>query len=257
MGLELEGVAVRGRTYSNVPADAPGRSSGLDRGRGRFILRSSYEPPGAAWGPCPRGVREEIRVTARAEQKGRTRERILESAARLLRERGIAGAGVAEVMKGASLTVGGFYAHFASKEALVDEALGRTAVALRERLFARIEEKPAAARAEVLLKRYLSPAHRDDIERGCPLPAVVGEVGTTASAHGEALAEQIDAMASRIEALLPTPCALPRRHVALGLIALMVGGLSLSRALRGTPLSDEVLKASRALGTLATRGESA
>lgn len=194
-------------------------------------------------------------MTARAEQKERTRERILGSAARLLRERGIAGAGVAEVMKGATLTVGGFYAHFASKEALIDETLRRTAATLRDRLFARIEEKPEEARAEVILKRYLSAAHRDDIERGCPFPAVVGEVGTTASEHGAVLAEQIEALASRIQALLPASGALPRRTVALGLVALMVGGLSLSRALRGTPLSDEVIKAARALGGLATRGD--
>ena len=77
-------------------------------------------------------------MSVKAEQKEKSLERILESAARLLRARGIAGAGVAEVMKGASLTVGGFYAHFASKEALVNEALGRSAATTRERLFARI-----------------------------------------------------------------------------------------------------------------------
>jgi TetR/AcrR family transcriptional repressor of nem operon len=192
-------------------------------------------------------------MNAKAEQKERSHERILESASRLLRARGIAGAGVAEVMKGASLTVGGFYAHFASKEALVDETLRRTAAAMRERLFARIEDKPEEARVEVILKRYLAPAHRDDVENGCSLPAVVGEVATTASAHGETLRAQIDALASGIEELLPASGAVPRRHLALGLVALMVGGLSLSRALRGTPLSDEVLKAARALGTLATR----
>ena len=134
-------------------------------------------------------------MSVKAEQKEKSHERILASASRLLRARGgIAGAGVAEVMKGASLTVGGFYAHFASKEALVNGGpLGRTAAVTRERLFARIEEKPEAARAEVILKRYLSPAHRDDVERGCSLPAVVGEVGTTASEHSEALSEQVDA----------------------------------------------------------------
>jgi TetR/AcrR family transcriptional repressor of nem operon len=192
-------------------------------------------------------------MNAKADQKERSHGRILDSASRLLRARGIAGAGVAEVMKGASLTVGGFYAHFASKEALIDEALKRIGAATRERLFARIEEKPETARAEVVLKRYLSPAHRDDVERGCALPAVVGEVGTTASAHSETLSEQIEALASGIEALLPGSVALPRRHLALGLVAVMVGGLSLSRALRGTPLSDEVLRVSRSLGTFAVR----
>jgi TetR/AcrR family transcriptional repressor of nem operon len=193
-------------------------------------------------------------MATRTEQKEQSHERILESAARLLRERGIAGAGIADVMRGARLTVGGFYAHFASKEDLINETLARTACAMRDRLFFRIEEKPEAARIEVILKRYLSPAHRDDLVQGCPFPAVVGEVGTTAGAHSQALAEQVEALASRLEALLPPCGALPRRAVALGLVAVMIGGLSLARALRGTPLSDEVLRASRALGALVTRG---
>ena len=66
-------------------------------------------------------------MTAKEEQKERSHATILESAARLLRERGISGARVADVMKGAGLTVGGFYAHFGSKEALVDEVLRRAA----------------------------------------------------------------------------------------------------------------------------------
>src|SRR3954469_10430345 len=114
-------------------------------------------------------------MTSKADQKERTHGTILESAARLLRAKGISGARVADVMKGAGLTVGGFYAHFASKDRLIDEALRRTAREMRERLFVRIEDKPPAARGEVILKRYLSPAHRDDT-RGCSLPAVVGEV---------------------------------------------------------------------------------
>src|SRR5712664_3202269 len=95
-------------------------------------------------------------MKAKAEQKERSHESILQSAARLIREKGISGAGVADVMKGAALTVGGFYAHFSSKDELVDETLRRTCTTLRDRLFARLDEKPEADRAEVILKRYLS-----------------------------------------------------------------------------------------------------
>ncbi len=192
-------------------------------------------------------------MNAKAEQKERSHETILESASRLLREKGIAGARVAEVMLGAGLTVGGFYAHFASKEALIDEALRLTGESLRNRLFIKLDEKPEEDRAEVVLKRYLSPAHRDDFARGCPLPAVVGEVGTTAPQHREVLGEQIEALASGLASHLPEGGAVPARYLALGMVALMYGGLSLSRALRGTPLSDEVLKACRALGAMGTR----
>lgn len=193
-------------------------------------------------------------MNAKAEQKERTHETILESAARLVRAKGISGARVAEVMKGAGLTVGGFYAHFASKEALVDDALRLTAARMRERLFVKLDEKDPADRAEVVLKRYLSVAHRDEVEHGCPFPAVIGEVATTAPEHSAVLAELVDAFAKELGAHLPTGDGLHRRHLAIALFALMYGGLSLARALRGTELSDEVIKACRAFGRVALRG---
>jgi TetR/AcrR family transcriptional repressor of nem operon len=196
-------------------------------------------------------------MSAKAEQKERTHETILTSAARLLRSKGIAGARVADVMSGAGLTVGGFYAHFGSKEALVDDVLRLTAARLRERLFAGLETKDEADRAEVVLKRYLSAAHRDDVENGCPFPAVVGEVATTAPEHRKVLAEQVDVFAKELQRMLPRADRLPPRHLAIGLLALMVGGLGLARALRGTALSDEVIKACRAFGRLALRGDAA
>jgi TetR/AcrR family transcriptional regulator, transcriptional repressor for nem operon len=191
-------------------------------------------------------------MSAKAAQKERTHESILDSACRLMRERGIGGARVADVMKGAGLTVGGFYAHFASKEDLVDHVFRRTAAAARDRFLHGIDDKPAEARVEVLMKRYLSTAHRDASSDGCPMPAVVGEVATTAPEHGEVLAEGVDLLATAIQARLPTSgSASTRRTIALGVVALMFGGLTLARATRGTPLSDEMLKACRAFGKLA------
>ncbi len=190
-------------------------------------------------------------MNAKADQKSRTHETILESAARLVRAKGIAGARVAEVMKGAGLTVGGFYAHFASKEALVDDALRLTAARMRQRAFAGLEHKPEADRAEVVLKRYLSTAHRDDLEGGCPFPAVIGEVATTAPEHTKVVAEQVDAFAAELQTFLPTSEELSKRYLAIGLFALMYGGLGLARATRGTDLSDEVIKACRAFGRFA------
>lgn len=193
-------------------------------------------------------------MNLKVEQKERSHESILQSAARLVREKGISGTRVADVMKGAALTVGAFYAHFSSKDELVDETLRRTGATLRDRLFARIEEKPEADRAEVLLKRYLSADHRDAATLGCPMPAVVGEVGTTAPQHRAAVAEQLESLADGLADHLPAGGIVPRRLLAIGLVALMYGGLSLSRAIKGTALSDEVLRACRALGAAAARG---
>ena len=190
-------------------------------------------------------------MNAKTERRERSHEGILESASRLLREKGIAGARVAEVMRGAGLTVGGFYAHFPSKEALVDEVFRRTAAALRERLFAGLDEKPEADRAEIVLKRYISARHRDSTERGCPLPAVSGEVATTAPSHRQALEEQVASMADELARHVGSAGATEARQVALGMIALMVGSLSLARAVKSEGLSDDILRAGRTFGRLA------
>jgi TetR/AcrR family transcriptional repressor of nem operon len=189
----------------------------------------------------------------REEQKERTRQDILDSAMRLLRERGISGASVSEVMKGAGLTVGGFYAHFDSKEALVGVSLRQ---ALRERWsqLLTVVQSSGSEALEVLLRRYLSRRHRDNPAEGCPLPAVVGE-----AAHAYASPEARDALAEELGAWAEGLGALPgdkglRRQQALGVIALLFGGLSLARALKGTSLSDEILEACRALGRAAMRG---
>jgi len=188
-------------------------------------------------------------VSAKSEQKKRSYEAIVASACSLLREKGIAGAKVADVMAGAGLTVGGFYAHFPSKEALVDEALRVTSSAMRASLFSRLE----SGGAERVLRRYLSAAHRDDAAQGCPFPSVVGEVGTHAGEHAPAVAQAVSALAEEVARVLPAEPAIAPRHLALGLVALMYGGLALARATRGSPLSDDVLRACRALGALAAR----
>lgn len=187
--------------------------------------------------------------TKKTEQKERSHEGILDSAARLVRERGISGAKVAEVMGGAGLTVGGFYAHFASKDALVEEALRRTSARLRTHLFKDIEHRPKDARAIVLLKRYLSVAHRDEYIHGCAMPAVLGEVGTTKQEHAPVVAEQLEAFATQLSEHLPeTPIA--KRHLTLGLVAMMIGALSIARATKGATISEEVLEAARVLGAM-------
>jgi TetR/AcrR family transcriptional repressor of nem operon len=193
-------------------------------------------------------------MNAKVERRQRSHATILESAARLVRQKGICGARVADVMEGAALTVGGFYAHFSSKDEMVDETIRRTGAELRDRLFARLDEKPEGDRVEVILRRYLAAAHRDASALGCPLPAVVGEVGTTAPQHRDVLAEQVEAMTARLEEHLPGGRVTSPRPLAIGLVALMYGGLSLARALRGTELSDEVLRACRMLGATLARG---
>ncbi len=190
-------------------------------------------------------------MNAKAEKKERSHQAIVEAAGRLLRERGIAGARVADVMGAAGLTVGGFYAHFASKEALVDDALRRTSQSLREKLFRGLEDKPAPEGALAAVKRYLSAVHRDDPAGGCPFPAVAAEIGTSAPEHRDVLAGELASFAELLGSMLTGESSAAKRQKALGAIAVMVGGLSLARAVRGTPLSDEILRAARAFAARA------
>lgn len=178
---------------------------------------------------------------ARAEQKERTRAGILDSAARLVRERGIVAASVSEVMKGAGLTVGGFYAHFESKEALVEETIRRTMREARQKLFGHIREE-GLARLDAVLRTYLSKQHRDE-PAVCPLPSIAGELAA-AGAHEEVLAEELGISVDKLIEMLPA--GRERRANAIAILALMFGGLTLSRAVRGTKLSDEILHACRA-----------
>lgn len=196
-------------------------------------------------------------MTARDDRRDETHERILSSAGRLLRSRGLAATSVADVMKGAGLTVGGFYAHFASKDALMAEVLRGASAAMRARLFAGLDGRGADERFELLVKRYLSRAHRDAAESGCVLPAAAGEVAAGADAQRAVLAEVLEALGGGIAAQLDEATApVPARAFALGLASLLYGGLTLSRAVRGTALSDEILRASREFARLARRGAS-
>jgi TetR/AcrR family transcriptional repressor of nem operon len=182
-----------------------------------------------------------------------THQSIVESAARMVRGRGIIGTRVADVMEGAGLTVGGFYAHFASKAELINEALRHRGVVLRDRLFRQLDDKPAADRASVVLNRYLSTRNRDDETEGCPLPAVVGEVGTVEPAHRDVLQGEVEALVERLAEQVNGARGLSRRQLALAIVALMYGGLGLARAFRGSELSDEVLKVCRTVGALVVR----
>lgn len=180
------------------------------------------------------------------QKKARTRERILASARRGLRTRGLRGASVERVMRGAGLTVGGFYAHFASKQALVAEALRDFMSEARVRWLSGLGAVRGAALADAFLARYLSRENRDSIETGCLVPSVASELGYGRSEPSRVFASELGRLLEALAAGLDgTPSA--RKERALALVALAVGGLTLARMLRGTPRTDAVLVACRRL----------
>jgi TetR/AcrR family transcriptional repressor of nem operon len=186
--------------------------------------------------------------TSPGDRKSETHEAILASASRLMRQRGIAAASVAEVMGGAGKTVGGFYAHFRNKEALFNETLSRTARTMWTQLLSLADGKERSAALRAILGGYLSAAHRDDPAAGCALPTVAAEVTRLGEPYRSSLGGEIDAYAEELARVIGGRSA---RGRALALIALMLGGMSLSRALRGTAMSDEILAACRSFGAFA------
>jgi TetR/AcrR family transcriptional repressor of nem operon len=182
-------------------------------------------------------------LKSRAQQKRETRDRILASAATLMKERGIAGASVAEVMGSLGLTVGGFYAHFASKDDMIDQSLRRAVAQRRQQFIDAVDVTKWRERLGRMTSGYLTKQHRDDAAGGCPLPGVMADVGRTGAGQA-ALGDEIAALVTTLtgEQWDEDPQA---RQAALAIIALTAGGLSLARALGRTALSDEVLKACR------------
>ncbi|REE92222.1 TetR/AcrR family transcriptional regulator [Cupriavidus plantarum] len=179
---------------------------------------------------------------SRAE-KAATHQRIVQIAARRFRERGIDGIGVADIMREAGLTVGGFYKHFDSREALVMEAL---TVA-----FAGLEAWEAAARGSLrrAILAYLSPGHRDDRTDSCPLAALLNDVPRgvrpgVASDAANVYTEQLIRVFDFFERLLPADGRDDRddRGARARLVfSACVGALTLARAVDDPALSREIL----------------
>lgn len=167
------------------------------------------------------------------EQMAENRKRILAEAARLFRAKGFDGVSVAEVMKAAGLTHGGFYGHFASKDELIAQTVAQCLECSHD--------KPQALAA--LVADYLTPQHRDDAGTGCATAALAADVSRQSPDVRLAMADGLRAQLAQIEG----PCAdgQTSRRQAIGTWSAMVGALILARAVDDPALSDEILLETR------------
>lgn len=173
-----------------------------------------------------------MRVTQ--EQMRENRRRILAAASRLYRDKGYDAVGVAEVMKAAGLTHGGFYGHFTSKEDLMAQAIAQAATEVADR----------GGDLPAFVATYLSPAHRDDAADGCPMAALAADVRHRPPAARAAMTTGIRAQIDRLTEAVPD--AADRRREAIGTYAALIGALILARAVDDPALSDEILHETRA-----------
>jgi TetR/AcrR family transcriptional regulator, transcriptional repressor for nem operon len=172
------------------------------------------------------------------EAAAQTRERIIESAGELFREKGFDGVGVADIMKQAGLTHGGFYGHFASKDDLAATVV--SAAALKN---ARLWDPGGPEPLTAFLAAYLTPKHRDYPGAGCALAALGGDVAREPKPVREAFTAAVRDKLGKLAAMIPGRNKATQRRKALATMAGVVGALTLARAVADPALSDEFLSA--------------
>ena len=171
-------------------------------------------------------------------QKKETHRRILEAAGRLFRTEGFAATGVAKVMSAAGMTVGGFYAHFASKETLLAEVLTESLARTRNVLLAGVDELEGDDFVRELMRRYLSRMHRDLPADGCALPSLTGEVSRQSEETRQVFEDYLMQLLAPFEEKVS-------KDRAIALVCLAVGGIMFARAVKDRELSDRILMACR------------
>ena len=180
------------------------------------------------------------------EHKAETKARVLKEAAREIRAKGPDGVAVAGVMALAGLTHGGFYAHFDSKDALVAEAIGTMFEGARRRASSlEAGDDPRAALRDYV-DFYLSAAHRDARETGCPLPALSGDLARSGAAVRERFGVGVASLGDRIAKVLAAIGVDDAEGEGIALMAQMVGAVALARSVGAGAQSDAILDHSRA-----------
>jgi TetR/AcrR family transcriptional regulator, transcriptional repressor for nem operon len=175
-------------------------------------------------------------------QAAENRERILDVATRLFRERGIDGIGVDDLMKAAGLTHGGFYGHFKSKEDLVAQACARAVSRMRQN-WINVVDQSTGDPLEALAATYLTPKHRDGASRGCPMAALGSEISRQSHTVRRAFTDELRPFLDYLSTIVQGPSNTRRRQKALASYASLVGALIISRAVDDPNLSDEILAA--------------
>lgn len=179
--------------------------------------------------------RRQLEMKVSREQMLQNRNRILTEAGRLFREKGFDAVSVAEVMKAAGLTHGGFYGHFRSKDDLIAQAIGHA-----------VGSDTATDDLGASIDAYLSTPHRDHPGLGCPMAALAGLMGDQAPEARTAMAQRLAQQIDRLAAATPGADGPERRRAAIGSWSAMVGALILARSIDDPVLSGELLAETRA-----------
>src|ERR1044072_2617482 len=179
------------------------------------------------------------------EHKQETHARIVKKASVRLREKGAHGIGVADLMKEAGLTHGGFYAHFDSREALLIGAFAYAMDRSMEHWRKITGEASPEKRLALIAEAYLSVLHRDNPGHGCSIPALGAEIARESPKTRKAFAGKLDEMIEMMTDYIPNVPRKAARKQAIATLATMAGTMLLARIAGSSELSDEVLKAGK------------
>jgi TetR/AcrR family transcriptional regulator, transcriptional repressor for nem operon len=185
-------------------------------------------------------VMRHSKASARTAAKEATHERIVAVAARAIRRSGYDGTGVADIMKEAGLTHGAFYAHFASREAMLAEASAQACAESAAAAAQVVASMPADKTLASMLGAYLSSEHQENAERGCPLVALGSETSRQAPEVRRATTRYIKEMIDLLARQLPDWGQPAAHERALVTMSTMVGAMLLARAVDEPALADEL-----------------
>ena len=193
-----------------------------------------------------RNARPNARPNAKAAAKEASHERIVAVAARAIRKTGYDGTGVADIMKQAGLTHGAFYAHFASRDAMLAEAADRAGAESVTAVADVVAHAPPEQALAAMLRAYLSKAHVADAELGCPAAALGSEMPRQAPEVRRAATRRIKEMIDLVARQSPDWGQRGAHDRALVTVATMVGAVVLARAVDEPGLSDSICQAALA-----------
>ncbi len=176
-------------------------------------------------------------------EAAQTRRRIVSAAAAEFRRNGIVATGLADLMKAAGLTHGGFYKHFESKDQVVAEACAESIAAVTEKVANAASGKGNGL--EFVVAAYLSTEHRDGPAEGCPIAALGSELARSDMASRAAATAGVLKLVGIVAAQYRRIPADEARRRALVAVSTMVGALTISRVVNDTELSAEILRAAR------------
>lgn len=179
-------------------------------------------------------------------QKLESKERILNVASRLFKKHGYSATGIDQIMAEAGLTAGGFYAHFKSKTDLLEQTIEHSLKHSRQLLTRGTEHLSGEEKINTIMARYISLLHRDLPEKGCMLPALASEIYRGTKKSNELIGKYLNLWAEFLaQNMFGAESAAEKKQKSLNMISQAVGAVLLSRMVKESHLSDEIISSAQ------------